>query len=184
MERPIPRVLRSNDCAYTARDCCKRVTAAIRLRVDNFGWNSRASTGAIHIEETTAVSDDLSGVWDGTYIQPGTGMVTFTATLVEAGGALSGNVTEPCSNPRCPLRTHRASITGHRAGSVVSFVKRYEPAGFGFDIVHYDGIMNGEATEIDGRWRLPGTSGAFLMIRAGKSAQVATTVKRARTPAK
>lgn len=130
------------------------------------------------------MSDDLSGVWDGTYIQPGTGMVTFKATLVEAGGALEGHVTEPCSNPRCPLRTHSASITGHRSGHVVSFVKRYEPPGFGFDIVHYDGIMNGEATEIDGRWQLPGSSGSFLMIRSGKRAQASATGKRADEPAR
>jgi hypothetical protein len=153
------------------------------LRWKKPGWNSRASTGAHHVEEAV-MTDDLSGVWDGTYIQPGTGMVTFTATLVEAGGALSGHVTEPCSNPRCPVRTHSASISGHRAGGVVSFVKRYEPAGFGFDIVHYDGIMNAEATEIDGRWRLPGNSGSFLMIRSGKRARAATTDKRATTPAR
>ena len=130
------------------------------------------------------MSDDLSGVWNGTYIQPGTGMVTFTATLVEAGGAIAGHVTEPCSNPRCPVRTHSASITGHRAGTVVSFVKRYEPAGYGFDIVHYDGIMNGEATEIDGRWRLPGTSGSFLMVRSSKRAQASTTGQQADEPAR
>jgi hypothetical protein len=129
------------------------------------------------------VSDDLSGVWDGTYIQPGTGMVTFTATLVEASGALSGSVTEPCSNPRCPLKTLNASITGHRSGSMVSFVKRYEPPGYGYDIVHYEGTVNAEATEIDGRWRLPGNSGAFLMIRSSKKAQATTTGKRAREPA-
>lgn len=130
------------------------------------------------------MTDDLSGVWDGTYIQPGTGMVTFTATLVEAGGALEGQVTEPCCNPRCPLRTHSASITGHRSGRVVSFVKRYEPPGYGFDIVHYDGVMNGEATEIDGRWRLPDTSGSFLMIRSSKPAQAVTTDDKAKQTAR
>ncbi len=130
------------------------------------------------------MSDDLSGVWDGTYIQPGTGMVTFTATLVETGGALFGDVTEPCSNPQCPLRTHNASIAGHRSGTMVAFVKRYEPPGYGFDTVHYEGVMNAEATEIDGRWRLPGNSGSFLMIRASKSAQAVTTGKRARVQAR
>jgi len=162
------------------------VASASRERYDS-GWNisgnSRVSIGVYQLEEATAVSDDLSGVWDGTYIQPGTGMVTFTATLIEAGGALSGSITEPCSNPHCPLRTHSASITGHRAGSVVSFVKRYEPPGYGYDTVQYDGIMNGEATEIDGRWRLPGTSGSFLMIRSGKRAEASTTDKRANQPA-
>jgi hypothetical protein len=125
------------------------------------------------------MSDDLTGVWDGTYIQPGTGMVTFTATLVETGGALSGSVSEPCSNPRCPVRTHNALITGHHSGSAVSFVKRYEPSGFGFDTVHYEGVLNAEATEIDGRWQLPRYSGSFLMIRSSKPAQAASTDKRA-----
>jgi hypothetical protein len=130
------------------------------------------------------MSDDLSGVWDGTYIQPGTGMVTFTVTLVESGGALIGNVTEPCSNPRCPLKTLNASITGHRSGSAVSFVKRYEPPGYGYNIVHYEGTLNAEATEIDGRWRLPANSGSFLMIRSTKPEQAVVTEKRAREPAR
>ncbi|QPF93321.1 hypothetical protein [Bradyrhizobium commune] len=128
------------------------------------------------------MSEDLSGVWDGTYIQPGAGMVTFTATLVESNGALAGHVTEPCSNPRCPLKTHNSSITGHRSGNIVSFVKRYEPPGYGFDTVHYEGTTNAEATEIDGRWRLPGTSGSFLMIRASKVAQAAKTDDQAKAP--
>lgn len=130
------------------------------------------------------MSDDLSGVWDGSYIQPGTGMVTFTATLVETHGALSGDVTEPCSNPNCPLRTHTSSIAGQRSGSAVTFVKRYEPPGYGFDTVHYEGTLNAESTEIDGRWRLPGQSGAFLMIRAAKAATEVTTEQRARTPSR
>lgn len=130
------------------------------------------------------MSDDLSGVWNGSYIQPGTGMVTFTATLVEAGGAFSGSVTEPCSNPNCPLRTHSASIAGQRSSSSVSFVKRYEPPGYGFDTVHYEGVANADATEIDGRWRLPGFSGAFLMIRASKAAQAVTTEQQAEVPSR
>jgi hypothetical protein len=44
--------------------------------------------------------------------------------------------------------------------------------------------MNAEATEIDGRWRLPGTSGSFLMIRASKSALAVATGKRARVRAR
>lgn len=153
------------------------VTTAIPLWVEQPDVIPRAS-----VQKATALSEDLSGVWDGTYIQPGTGMVTFTATLVETGGALIGDVTEPCSNPRCPLRTHNASITGHRSGSTVSFVKRYDPPGYGFEAVHYDGVTNAEATEIDGRWRLPGTSGSFLMIRASKSVQAITTEQRAKAP--
>src|SRR5216683_6094916 len=129
------------------------------------------------------MTDNLTGVWDGTFVQPQVGMVTFLATLIESGGALGGNVTEPCIMPGCPLNIHNASIAGHRSGSAVSFVKRYEPPGYGYDIVHYEGTLNAEATEIDGRWRLPANSGSFLMIRASKSAQAVTTGKRARAPA-
>ena len=132
------------------------------------------------------MSDDLSGVWDGTYIQPGTGMVTFTATLVETGGALSGSVTEPCSNPSCPVRTHNAFITGHHSGSAVSFVKTYEPPGYGYDKVFYEGAVNADATEISGRWRLPGAalSGSFLMVRSSKTAETIAAEEQAKEPAR
>jgi hypothetical protein len=50
--------------------------------------------------------------------------------------------------------------------------------------VHYEGTVNAEATEIDGRWRLPGFSGAFLMIRAGKVAKAVTTEQRAKVPSR
>ncbi|KJC61084.1 hypothetical protein UP10_09270 [Bradyrhizobium sp. LTSPM299] len=130
------------------------------------------------------MTDNLTGVWDGTYVQPGVGMVTFLATLIESGGALGGNVTEPCMTPRCPLSTHNASIAGHRSGSAVSFVKRYEPPGYGYDTVHYEGSVNADATEIDGRWRLPGNalSGTFLMVRSGKPAQSVVTEQQAKEP--
>ena len=41
------------------------------------------------------MTHDLTGVWDGTFVQPQVGMVTFLATLIESGGALAGNVTGP-----------------------------------------------------------------------------------------
>jgi hypothetical protein len=132
------------------------------------------------------MSDNLTGVWDGTFVQPGVGMVTFLATLIESGGALGGNVTEPCMLPGCPLSTHNASIAGHRSGSAVSFVKRYEPPGYGYDTVSYEGSVNAEATEIDGRWRLPGNalSGTFLMVRATRPAQAVVAEERREEPAR
>ncbi|MCA6122297.1 hypothetical protein J6500_10410 [Bradyrhizobium sp. WSM 1704] len=131
------------------------------------------------------MTDNLTGVWDGSYVQPGAGMVTFLATLIEARGAVSGSVTEPCVTPGCPLSTHNASLAGHRAGSTVSFVKRYEPPGYGYHTVHYEGTVNAEATEIDGRWRIPGTrfSGAFLMVRAGRAAETVATEEKIKAPA-
>ena len=130
------------------------------------------------------MTDSLTGVWDGTYTQPGVGIVTFLATLIETGGALGRNVTEPCATPGCPLSTHNASIAGHRSGSAVSFIKRYEPPGYGYNTVSYEGTVNAEATEIDGRWRLPGTttSGTFLMIRSTQPAQAVEIEEQAKEP--
>ena len=131
------------------------------------------------------MTDSLTGVWDGTYVQSGVGMVTFLATLIETGGALGGNVTEPCIRPNCLVGgTHNASIDGHRSGSTVSFVKRYEPSGCGYDTVLYEGLVNADATEIDGRWRLPGLSGTFLMVRSTKPAQSIATEVQTKEPAR
>ena len=132
------------------------------------------------------MTDSLTSVWDGTYTQPGVGIVTFLATLIESGGALGGSVTEPCAMPSCPLSTHNASIAGHRSGSAVSFIKRYEPPGYGYNTVSYEGTVNAEATEIDGRWRLPGTSfsGTFLMVRSTRPAQAVATEERKKEPAR
>ena len=132
------------------------------------------------------MTDNLTGVWDGTYVQPQAGIVTFVATLTESAGALAGDVTEPCMMPGCPLGTHDASIAGHRSGGAVAFVKRYEPPGYGYSTVSYEGLVNADATEIDGRWRLPGTafSGTFPMVRSTKTAQSVVTEERTKEPAR
>lgn len=130
------------------------------------------------------MTNTLTGVWDGTFVQQGVGTVTFLATLIEAGGALSGSVTEPCMMPGCPRETHNASLSGSRSGSAVSFVKRYEPPGYGYDAVTYEGALNADATEIDGRWRVAGLSGTFLMIRASKPAEAVTNNEQVKEPAR
>ena len=91
-----------------------------------------------------------------------------------------------CAMPACPLSTHPASIAGHRSGSAVSFIKRYEPPGYGYDTVTYEGTVNAEATEIDGRWRIPGTahSGTFLMVRSSQPAQSVVVEEKAKEPAR
>jgi len=130
------------------------------------------------------MTDDLAGVWDGTYIQPQVGMVTFVATLIETGGALGGSVTEPCMMPSCPVSTHNASIAGQRSGHAVSFVKRYDPPGYGYDKVAYEGTVNADATEISGSWMLPGAplSGTFLMVRSTKTAEAVEAEEKAKEP--
>ncbi len=129
---------------------------------------------------------DLTGVWHGTYVQPGVGMVTFVATLMDSGGALGGSVTEPCISRGCPVGTHNASIDGHRSGSAASFVKRYEPNDCGYDTVSYEGLVNGDATEIDGRWTMPGhaLSGTFLMVRATRHAESTAAEEQIKEPAR
>ncbi|MGD0722286.1 MAG: hypothetical protein ABR970_14705 [Roseiarcus sp.] len=62
---------------------------------------------------------------------------------------------------------------GRRTGRAVAFVKRYDGWPHRHDI-HYTGELNGDATEIRGRWRIvPLPSGAFLMIRAQPAARAA-----------
>jgi hypothetical protein len=62
-----------------------------------------------------------------------------------------------------------AMIDGVRSGNSVQFTKVYEPVDGGRPRgpVLYDGLLNADATEIDGRWRIPGNwSGTFMMIRS------------------
>jgi hypothetical protein len=131
------------------------------------------------------MTNDLTGVWDGTYIQPSVGMVTFLVTLIETGGALTGSVTEPCMTAGCPVSTHHASISGQRSGNAVSFVKTYEPPGYGYDKVFYEGAVNADATEISGRWRVGAAlSGSFLMVRSTRTAETIVAEEPNKEPAR
>jgi len=85
---------------------------------------------------------------------------------------------------RLPAQHHNASLAGHRSGSAVSFVKRYEPPGYGYNTVHYEGAVNADATEIDGRWSIRGTAfaGRFLMVRSSGPAQSVTIDEQVKAP--
>ena len=67
---------------------------------------------------------------------------------------------------------------------MVSFIKTYEPPGYGYDNVFYEGAVNADATEISGRWRLPGAtlSGTFLMVRSSKTAETTAAEEQAKEP--
>ena len=57
--------------------------------------------------------------------------------------------------------------SGARSGASVRFTKAYERGPARFAPVAYDGVLNAEATEIDGTWTIKGRmSGRFLMIRS------------------
>jgi hypothetical protein len=117
-------------------------------------------------------SRSLTGVWQGIYSYPVSGLPTvpFTATLIEAGGALSGSVHEACIGTGDTLFF---SLNGSRHGSAVTFVKAYHGTNPSYrHPVVYDGAVNEDATEIEGRWTIPGNwSGRFLMTRSGDQPQ-------------
>jgi hypothetical protein len=116
-------------------------------------------------------SRSLTGVWQGIYDYPrGAGPTTpFTATLIEAGQSLSGSVHEQCLMHGSPNQTLFATLLGARRDSAVSFVKTYDGSNPAYTTVVYDGTLNEEATEIEGRWTVPRNwSGKFLMIRSGE----------------
>ena len=118
-------------------------------------------------ERQSQGSRSLTGVWDGLYSYPVGGLpaVTFTATLIEAAGLLSGSVHEQCIMKG---DTVLFSVSGGRQNSAVSFVKTYQGTDRRYGTIRYDGSVNGDATEIEGRWTIPGDwSGRFLMIRSG-----------------
>jgi hypothetical protein len=118
-------------------------------------------------------SRSLTGVWQGIYDYPrGAGPTTpFTATLIEAGQSLSGSVHEQCLMHGSPNQTLFATLLGARRGSAVSFVKTYDGSNPAYTTVVYEGTLNEDATEIEGRWTVPRNwSGKFLMIRSGEEA--------------
>lgn len=124
-----------------------------------------------------AASRNLTGVWSGRYFYPRElAPVSFVATLIETATSLTGATHEPAGPATAAVRY--ATLQGQRDGNSVSFIKTYDNARSNVDLIHYSGILNGDATEIEGTWRIPGNwSGKFLMIRSpGKVAAVALEV--------
>jgi hypothetical protein len=117
---------------------------------------------------------NLTGIWNGLYTYSDGRSTSFVATLIEAGGTLCGTTHEPSTLP--PAATLFANLTGLRRGSAVTFTKTYDAP----DLMHrspilYEGALNADATEIEGRWTIVSVwSGKFLMIRsAGKEVKIA-----------
>jgi hypothetical protein len=124
-------------------------------------------------ERRSQSSRSLTGVWQGIYgYPPGTLPPTsFTATLIEAGSSLSGSVHEQC---RTNGETLLFSVNGSRYGTAVNFTKIYLGKSPYYGTIVYDGAVNDDATEIEGRWSIPGDwSGRFLMTRSGDQPQAA-----------
>jgi hypothetical protein len=120
-------------------------------------------------------SKNLTGIWHGLYSYPiDRAAVSFVATVIEVGGTVSGSTHEPCDFGGTPNETLYATLLGHRRDSAVVFVKTYNGGKPHYGRVAYEGTLNADGTEIEGRWTIPSNwSGKFLMIRsAGKEEAV------------
>ena len=109
---------------------------------------------------------DLSGEWRGVFNYPaGHPSTEFTATLRDAGGVLSGEVSEPALFGADAGGVIHARIDGRRDGRAVAFTKFYEATDY-YDLVAYRGEVSAEGDEIAGRWTIPDIwSGSFIMVR-------------------
>jgi hypothetical protein len=129
-----------------------------------------------------AGAKNLTGVWNGLYSYSSGLSVSFVATLIDSGSALSGATHEPNVLGTRSGSTLTALLSGGRQDQAIAFVKTYDEAGLRhYYPVSYEGLLNGDATEIEGRWRIgDGTSGKFLMIRSEGKAVAVEQKKRAR----
>ncbi|MCC6887624.1 MAG: hypothetical protein IT536_03735 [Hyphomicrobiales bacterium] len=125
---------------------------------------------------------NLTGVWNGLYSYSSGLSVSFVATLIESGSALSGATHEPNVLGTNPGATLTALLSGARRNGAVSFIKTYDDSGpRPYHPVSYDGALNADATEIEGRWRIgDGTTGRFLMVRAQANTAAVKRSKRAK----
>jgi hypothetical protein len=109
----------------------------------------------------------LTGQWNGQFSYPRLLDPTpFVAILIEQGARFSGTIDEPCTGgPHIGGRLC-ATVDGRRDGSAVLFTKTYDGTGGWTHSVSYEGLLNGDGTEIEGRWKTWGWSGRFLMLRS------------------
>jgi hypothetical protein len=112
---------------------------------------------------------DLSGRWSGIFNYPAQFPPnTFEAVLRDAGGLITGIVTQPREFFEPPGPPQQAVIDGQRDGSHVAWIKIYDD--LGRPAPHYSGTIQAGGNEIAGEWTIPGDwSGTFMMIRASAS---------------
>src|SRR5579862_1508541 len=111
---------------------------------------------------------NLTGVWQGLYTYESGGSTSFAATLIESGASLTGTTHELSTSGASIATMLFASLIGSRRDSAVTFTKSYDrPDTFHQRPVLYEGTLNSEGTEIEGRWIIrKNRSGKFLMVRS------------------
>ena len=114
---------------------------------------------------------DLSGRWTGIFSYPAElPPNNFEATIRDAGGAITGVITQPREIFDPPGPHREAVIEGRREGATLSFVKFYDD--LDRPTPHYHGRIQPGGDEVAGEWTIPGDwSGTFIMIRAGRAAE-------------
>jgi hypothetical protein len=118
---------------------------------------------------------NLSEVWNGLYSYPHTRPpVHFLAELSELDGWLAGVIEERSDAGDDAGSMIGATLQGRRTARSVMFLKTYDRMSRFSDAVQYQGELNGDATEIEGRWTTAGWSGTFLMIRSGAGEEAIT----------
>ena len=109
----------------------------------------------------------LTGQWNGQFSYPRLLDPTpFVAILIEQGAQFSGTTHEPCTSGPHSGGLLYAAVEGRRDGTAVVFTKTYDGTAGWTHSVSYEGLLNGDGTEIEGRWKTRGWSGRFLMLRA------------------
>ena len=114
---------------------------------------------------------DLSGQWSGIFNYPSLYPPnTFEATIRDAGGLVTGLITQPREFFEGAGPPQQAVIEGSRNGSTLSFVKIYDDLSRATP--HYHGAIQPGGDEIEGEWTIPGDwSGTFLMIRGSRAGE-------------
>jgi hypothetical protein len=120
-----------------------------------------------------AGSAGLTGVWLGLYSYPRKlEPVSFTATLIETSGAISGSTHETPQQGSAAARTVFATLSGQRGKSAVQFIKTYDDGIPHSQPINYEGTITDDGAEIEGRWSIPRMwTGRFLMIRSAPKAE-------------
>lgn len=125
--------------------------------------------------------DSITGVWQGLYTyltEADMPESHFTATLIEAGGLVSGTIHEVMNRYRGGRTPANATVEGRREDSRVVFMKSYNGVGGLTHQVHYDGVLDEAGYEIEGHWTIYSLrsgrfEGRFLMVRNRPLAEAA-----------
>lgn len=121
------------------------------------------------------MDSSLTGLWSGLYSYPAhLRPVFFVATLISHGAGFSGLVQEAAKSLPGTRVSVAASLQGTQALGRVEFTKTYDGTGGWRHAVLYSGRLSADRTEIEGRWRIPGSwEGRFLMVRGEGAGEAA-----------